>query len=107
MKGCVPALCNDSRFECFGACVVESSVIYKRAYIARNPGPILPGTEETLLMASTRPYEVVVWGATGTVGKLVCEHVAQNYQVTTALQQQPHWVPVECISIFYLGACFQ
>ncbi|KAL3152249.1 hypothetical protein ABBQ32_001328 [Trebouxia sp. C0010 RCD-2024] len=31
-------------------------------------------------MASTRPYEVVIWGATGTVGKLVCEHVAQNYQ---------------------------
>ena len=33
-------------------------------------------------MASARPYEVVVWGATGTVGKLVCEHVAQHYQVT-------------------------
>lgn len=32
-------------------------------------------------MASARPYEVVVWGATGTVGKLVCEHVAQHYQV--------------------------
>ncbi|KAK9829744.1 hypothetical protein WJX72_007630 [[Myrmecia] bisecta] len=27
-----------------------------------------------------RPYEIVVWGATGFVGKLVCEHVAQNYQ---------------------------
>ena len=34
-------------------------------------------------MTTTRPYEVVVWGATGTVGKLVCEHVAQNYQVAT------------------------
>ncbi len=32
-------------------------------------------------MTSARPYEIVVWGATGSVGKLVCEHVAQNYQV--------------------------
>ncbi len=32
-------------------------------------------------MSTARPYEIVVWGATGSVGKLVCEHVAQNYQV--------------------------
>lgn len=32
-------------------------------------------------MTAARPYEIVVWGATGSVGKLVCEHVAQNYQV--------------------------
>ncbi|DBA76546.1 TPA: hypothetical protein ACH3X2_008602 [Trebouxia sp. C0005] len=31
-------------------------------------------------MTAARPYEIVVWGATGSVGKLVCEHVAQNYQ---------------------------
>lgn len=29
----------------------------------------------------SRPYDIVVLGATGTVGKLVCEHLAQHYQV--------------------------
>lgn len=33
------------------------------------------------MAAPTRPLDIVVWGATGTVGKLVAEHVAQNYQV--------------------------
>eukprot|EP01023_Acetabularia_acetabulum_P003910 TRINITY_DN1162_c0_g1_i4.p1 TRINITY_DN1162_c0_g1~~TRINITY_DN1162_c0_g1_i4.p1 ORF type:complete len:420 (-),score=76.07 TRINITY_DN1162_c0_g1_i4:476-1735(-) len=28
----------------------------------------------------TRPYQVVVWGATGFTGKLVCRHIAENYQ---------------------------
>eukprot|EP01023_Acetabularia_acetabulum_P038410 TRINITY_DN367_c0_g2_i1.p1 TRINITY_DN367_c0_g2~~TRINITY_DN367_c0_g2_i1.p1 ORF type:complete len:464 (-),score=59.57 TRINITY_DN367_c0_g2_i1:32-1282(-) len=28
----------------------------------------------------SRPYEVVVWGATGFTGKLVCRHIAENYQ---------------------------
>jgi len=28
----------------------------------------------------TRPYQIVVWGATGFTGKLVCEHLAKNYQ---------------------------
>ncbi|GAX74962.1 hypothetical protein CEUSTIGMA_g2408.t1 [Chlamydomonas eustigma] len=27
-----------------------------------------------------RPYEIVVWGATGFTGKLVCKHIAQTYQ---------------------------
>ena len=29
-----------------------------------------------------KPIDIVVWGATGTVGKLVAEHVAQNYQAS-------------------------
>jgi short subunit dehydrogenase-like uncharacterized protein len=35
-----------------------------------------------------RPYHVVVWGATGFVGKLVCEHIARDYQarVTSGIQ---------------------
>jgi short subunit dehydrogenase-like uncharacterized protein len=28
-----------------------------------------------------REFDVVVWGATGFTGKLVCEHIAKNYQV--------------------------
>lgn len=27
-----------------------------------------------------RPYQVVIWGATGFTGKLVCEHIARDYQ---------------------------
>jgi len=36
-----------------------------------------------------RPYHVVVWGATGFVGKLVCEHIARDYQarITSCLWQ--------------------
>ena len=49
-------------------------------------------------MTSTRPYEVVVWGATGTVGKLVCEHVAQNYQVTTPAANNTGFDPIIVIS---------
>ena len=37
-------------------------------------------------MTTARPFEIVVWGATGTVGKLVCEHVAHNYEVRTVDQ---------------------
>lgn len=40
-------------------------------------------------MTSARPYEIVVWGATGSVGKLVCEHVAQNYQVRVITEMSP------------------
>ncbi|KAK9829269.1 hypothetical protein WJX72_004892 [[Myrmecia] bisecta] len=29
---------------------------------------------------SLRPFHIVVWGATGFVGKLVCEHLARDYQ---------------------------
>eukprot|EP00878_Enallax_costatus_P002058 GHUV01002224.1.p1 GENE.GHUV01002224.1~~GHUV01002224.1.p1 ORF type:complete len:439 (+),score=107.02 GHUV01002224.1:127-1443(+) len=29
---------------------------------------------------STRPYQVVVWGASGFTGRLVCEHIAKDYQ---------------------------
>jgi hypothetical protein len=28
-----------------------------------------------------RPVQVTVWGATGFTGRLVCEHLVQNYQV--------------------------
>lgn len=31
--------------------------------------------------SATRPYQVVVWGASGFTGRLVCEHIAQTYQV--------------------------
>ncbi|GMH34093.1 hypothetical protein BSKO_01927 [Bryopsis sp. KO-2023] len=31
-------------------------------------------------MASARPFQVIVWGATGFTGKLVCEHIAAEYQ---------------------------
>jgi short subunit dehydrogenase-like uncharacterized protein len=31
--------------------------------------------------AAQRPYQVVVWGASGFTGRLVCEHIAQAYQV--------------------------
>jgi len=30
--------------------------------------------------AAARPYQVVVWGASGFTGKLVCEHLARDYQ---------------------------
>lgn len=30
---------------------------------------------------SARPYQVVVWGASGFTGRLVCEHIAKDYQV--------------------------
>mmetsp|Transcript_3822 Transcript_3822/g.8188 ORF Transcript_3822/g.8188 Transcript_3822/m.8188 type:complete len:425 (-) Transcript_3822:281-1555(-) len=29
---------------------------------------------------AARPYQVVVWGASGFTGKLVCEHIAKDYQ---------------------------
>jgi hypothetical protein len=28
-----------------------------------------------------RPVQVTVWGASGFTGRLVCEHLVQNYQV--------------------------
>ena len=28
-----------------------------------------------------RPYQIIVWGATGFTGRLVCQHIAENYQV--------------------------
>ena len=28
-----------------------------------------------------RPYQVVVWGATGFTGRLVCEHLVRDYKV--------------------------
>jgi short subunit dehydrogenase-like uncharacterized protein len=34
---------------------------------------------------TARPYNVVVWGATGFTGKLVCEHIAKVYQVRASL----------------------
>lgn len=33
---------------------------------------------------AARPYHVVVWGANGFTGRLVCEHIAKNYQVRFA-----------------------
>ncbi|WIA42929.1 hypothetical protein OEZ86_008843 [Tetradesmus obliquus] len=32
------------------------------------------------MAAATRPYQVVVWGATGFTGRLVCEHLVRDYQ---------------------------
>lgn len=31
---------------------------------------------------NARPYQVVVWGTTGVVGRLVAEHIARDYQVS-------------------------
>ncbi|GMH34094.1 hypothetical protein BSKO_01928 [Bryopsis sp. KO-2023] len=31
-------------------------------------------------MASARPFQVIVWGASGYTGRLVCEHIAAEYQ---------------------------
>ena len=28
----------------------------------------------------TRPFEIVVWGASGFTGRLVCQHLAKDYQ---------------------------
>ena len=28
-----------------------------------------------------RPHDLVIWGATGVVGKLICEHLARSYTV--------------------------
>ncbi|PNH07171.1 hypothetical protein TSOC_006386 [Tetrabaena socialis] len=32
------------------------------------------------IAAAQRPYQVVVWGASGFTGRLVCEHIARDYQ---------------------------
>jgi hypothetical protein len=33
---------------------------------------------------SSRPYSIVIWGATGFTGSLVCKHIAQEYPVRGA-----------------------
>jgi short subunit dehydrogenase-like uncharacterized protein len=45
---------------------------------------------------ASRPVQVTVWGASGFTGRLVCEHLVQNYQVgaAAAAQQWRH----ECIT---------
>ena len=42
-----------------------------------------PAAEETKLPAKTskRPYSIVVWGATGFTGGLVCRQIAERYTV--------------------------
>jgi uncharacterized protein YbjT (DUF2867 family) len=36
----------------------------------------------TQAAAGPRPQQIIVWGATGFTGKLVCEHLARDYQVS-------------------------
>lgn len=36
------------------------------------------------MVAPTRPLDVVVWGATGFTGRLVCEHLARDYTAPKA-----------------------
>lgn len=35
---------------------------------------------------SARPYDVVIWGTTGVVGRLVAEHIARDYQASATYQ---------------------
>jgi short subunit dehydrogenase-like uncharacterized protein len=37
------------------------------------------------MTSSARSFEIIVWGATGFTGKLVCQHIAQTYQVSVQL----------------------
>lgn len=34
---------------------------------------------------SARPYDVVIWGTTGVVGRLVAEHITRDYQASHEL----------------------
>jgi hypothetical protein len=46
--------------------------------------------------AGQRPYQVVVYGATSFTGKLVCEHIARDYQVRVQMHRsgvQPQLYP--------------
>ena len=51
-----------------------------------------------------RPYHVVVWGATGFVGKLVCEHIARDYQARATSGIQLHMLKREQ-SVISKSAC--
>jgi hypothetical protein len=44
---------------------------------ATSDKPDKPFMEKT----SNRPYSIVVWGATGFTGSLVCKHIAHEYPV--------------------------
>ena len=35
----------------------------------------------------TRAFQVIVWGATGFTGRLVCEHIASDYQASYNTRQ--------------------
>lgn len=37
-----------------------------------------------------RAYDVLVWGATGFVGQLVCEQIVREYQVTSYARHMWH-----------------
>ncbi|KAF5833430.1 Saccharopine dehydrogenase-domain-containing protein [Dunaliella salina] len=59
---------------------LRSRNIPSRSVIVRVQEAEAPSTESAAPASTpTRPYEVVVWGATGFTGKLVCEHLARDY----------------------------
>ena len=45
-----------------------------------------------------RPYDVAVWGATGTVGKLIAENLATHYTVGSLKTFQIPSTLHECLS---------
>ena len=47
----------------------------------------------TVANVTARPYQVVVWGATGFTGRLVAEHLARDYQVDCACGSILHPAP--------------
>ena len=49
-----------------------------RAYVARVQGNFpRPSTCLSLMAAPSRPYDLIIWGASGFTGKLVAEHLAK------------------------------
>lgn len=44
--------------------------------------PQAPKDEPVIVpLKSNRPYKLIVWGATGFTGQLVCQHIANDYTV--------------------------
>ena len=46
-----------------------------------------------------RPYQIVVWGATGFVGRLVCEHISRDYQASLSTGSRTPVVVQGCVKV--------